>query len=339
MKISELYTYPIKSLRGTRIDFTKATKHGFPYDRRFMLRKVLDPEASTPEAKYKNMHLVYFPEMMLFSTYLTFPVDDGSVQGHITVTYQPPDGECRILEIPLTPDEDNLEHAADVVMHKSSTKAYNMDSKFNEWFSSCFGYNVELIYLGKNLRDVLMTTSANARSGGSWLSAITNNIPFLGRTEEEKITFADCASYLVVSKTSLDDLSSRLEGDETVDMTKFRPNIVVEGAKSAWEEDMWAELRLGDVKIRLDQNCPRCASINIDYSTGKPANGESGVVLKRMQKDRRIDAGSKWSPVFGRYGFILQPDDGKVLSVGDEVTVTKRNTEYTKFDWPGLGGN
>ena len=92
-------------------------------------------------------------------------------------------------------------------------------------------------------------------------------------------------------------------------------------------------------------NCVRCTSLNVDYTLGKPAEGEEGTMLKKLMRDRRVDAGSKWSPVFGRYGCLVPPeeDNGEGsggyyvrVSVGDEVQVTRRNAERTVWDWPDL---
>ncbi|TKA59861.1 hypothetical protein B0A49_11659 [Cryomyces minteri] len=337
MKISHLYTYPIKSLRETPISEAEVSKHGFLYDRRFMILKVHDDPASPSGRRYENMHVAYFPDMTLFSTTIDFP-NDGD-EGKITVTFRAPGGgEPRTLEVPLKPDIAGLE-TMEVVMHNSPTKAYNMGSKYNDWFNECFGYKVAFAYLGENLRSVLMTSKDTAQSQrqNSWLSSITSSIPLLGSgaDDEDKITFQDCAPYLIVTQASLNDVSSRLDGEE-MDASKFRPNIILEGTDSEWDEDFWGEIAIGDTKISLVQNCVRCQSINIDYATAKQGATESGKVFKKLQRDRRVDAGHKYSPVFGRYGFLTRDNTGTSIAVGDEVTVTKRNQERTKFDWPGL---
>jgi len=77
-------------------------------------------------------------------------------------------------------------------------------------------------------------------------------------------------------------------------------------------------------------------SINIDYATGAPGSGELGSMLKKLNSNRRVDQGTKWSPVFGRYSFLAADSNGHYISVGDDVTVSKRLEETTKFDWPGL---
>jgi len=59
--------------------------------------------------------------------------------------------------------------------------------------------------------------------------------------------------------------------------------------------------------------------------------GESGSLLKKMMKDRRVDPGHKWTPIFGRYGF---PTHGGEIGVGDEVVVSRRNEKHTV--WNGV---
>lgn len=186
--------------------------------------------------------------------------------------------------------------------------------------------------------------------------------------EDEKetrydLTFADCAPYLLASLTSLSDVAGRLPSPEgaNLDVARFRPNLVIAGAAEKWEEDFWGEVGVlpcegveagvkGGMKgkkaqaekcrFQLTANCVRCASLNVDYATGE----QTGTVLKSLQKDRRVDRGQRYAPVFGRYGFLdaggEEGNDGSgvPVSVGDRVVVTRRNEERTQLRWPGMGG-
>lgn len=162
---------------------------------------------------------------------------------------------------------------------------------------------------------------------------------FVMRRHEARIGFADCAPFLVISQTSVENVSERLAGDEKVDLTKFRPNIVISGAEEAFEEDLWAELEVGKsnsagggdsrVRLLLTGNCVRCQSLNVDFATGKMGTGESGSVLKKLMTDRRVDRGAKYSPVFGRYSFLGRESVGESIKVGDEVKVLRRAEEHT----------
>ncbi|EEH49197.2 uncharacterized protein PADG_05276 [Paracoccidioides brasiliensis Pb18] len=359
-----LYIYPIKSLRGTPISHSRITRHGLAYDRRFMLLKV------EHDKTLRNMQISKFNEMSLFRTDVLFPRKSAegatTEEGKIVVKYQAPVGHpdrdvVKELEIPLEPADVEGLRIVEVDMYSSACKAYDMGKEYSNWFSGCFGYEVILLYLGENRRLVLGDLPPNAAAKGrttaesqspsnkrgGWMSSITEALPFFdydtssstgnSGDDDEWITFADIAAYLIVSETSLQDVSSRLPECEAMDISKFRANIVLSGAAEPYEEDFWGEVTVkDDIKFTLTSNCARCRSINVDYNTGAQGIGESGAVLKKLMKDRRVDKGSKQRPVFGRYGFIDKASGGAYIKVGDEAVVSTRNKKHTVFYWPKL---
>lgn len=292
------------------------------------------------DGKTENMTITYYNELALFLQSMDLST------GTFTVTYSPPDGKSKSLELSLEPSIAGLE-AMNVSLHQSPSKAYKMSEEVNAWFSSCLGYEVILAYLGPNKRPVLGNISPNAihkklTGSQSWFSSISSTIPDVlsYKSKNEGITFADCAAYLVVTEESLQDVSSRFSDGMKVDVTKFRPNIVLSGSSKAYEEDYWGAITVSrssqneikqEAEIVLTANCIRCVSVNVDHSTGRAAEGEAGTVLKKLMKDRRVDKGNKYSPVFGRYGFSEASAAGQTIAVGDEVTVTKINQERTTF--------
>lgn len=311
-----------------------------------MLIKAHYGNPSSPRSKshfygnLENMTITYYPELALFHQ----SIDPSNVT--FTVTYSPPDGGSKSLEIQLEPEVAHLEEM-DVRLHQSPAKAYKMPERVNAWFSECFGYQVMLAYLGPNRRPVLGNLSPNAAQNGgvttsSWLSSIAASVPNLiaGKDlEEEGISFADVAAYLVITEESLRDVDSRLQDGARMDVTKFRPNIVLSGAREAYEEDYWGSITINTDKTKenskvteiiLTHNCARCVSINVDYSTGRSGTGEANI-LKKLMKDRRVDKGNKYSPIFGRYGFLKGAGAGQAIAIGDEVAVSKINKERTTF--------
>lgn len=289
-----------------------------------------------------------------------------------------PDDE-QVLQVPIQPDVSSLK-TSEYKLHQAVTRAYVMPAHMCKWFSDRFGFEVRLHYTGSNTRQVLGAINPNAprvfvgdpdpkiaaakqiapNSSNSWLNSIKSGAGNLVNTVasytganmtgqvavEEGLTFADVASFLVVSQKSYEDVKKRLGAE--IDMDKFRPNIVVDGAEEAWEEDYWGEIAIkthqqqqetgenNEMRVMFTSNCVRCASINVDYGTGKMAEGPEGQLLKSMQAYRRVDPGHKYSPVFGRYGFVsmrngVRPKEGFVISVGDEVEVTLRNERRTHF--------
>jgi len=269
--------------------------------------------------------------------------------------------EDDILRVPLKPDMSSLEKI-EAVLHGSPASAYRMGNSYDAWLTQRFGVRTILVYIGDGRRAVLGQTLPPKPAQGQqqpqqrgWVSSLTSYITgSQGQREEEpapSLAFSDVAPLLVASEASLRDVSDRMLGGQPVEMYKFRPNIVVDGeGEDAWAEDFWAELTITSSDretdrdddttntLQLTGNCVRCISLNVDYETGRPAEGELGNVLKRLMKERRVDAGSKWSPVFGRYAFLdgRHLADGITVSVGDGAEVTRRNTERTVWDWPGL---
>ncbi len=414
---TQIYVYPVKSLRGVSLTSAQVTRLGFKYDRRFMLLKVI-PSETKGETTLKNMHIPHLPEMALFETELFEPgVDGEDERGRLKIIYNHPrsgseteeqineNGPAKerkhrdTIDVPLTPDTRGLDELA-IVMHRSPTKGYNMGAKYNQWLSERFGYEVVLAYLGDGNSRSVLGTFAPAKHvahknqiqreldlGGGfaallvvlgvlWVGFTATSMPmsvvvaggalgydhswkagvgigatvamgglaylsFIWRTgtgREDRITFADSAALLVINETSVGNVSSRLEGDEEMDRRKFRANIVVEGSEMAYEEDFWAELVVGSSQIRvlLTANCARCQSINVNFATGKFGTGDSGKVFKKLMADRRVDKGAKYSPIFGRYGFLDAKSDLKTVRVGDDVVVARRMDEravYGKFSF------
>lgn len=313
-----------------------------------MIFKVL-PDGQ--EERFRRMTITFFHQMALFLQKIEPSEEHAEVGKTLTVMYRPPEKDkCKDISMPLVPSIVGLEQV-EIELHQSPTKAYNMGEPYNSWFSSCFGWEVMLVYLGPHLRPVLGNLSPNAvgdraLSSKSWLSSVTQALPNLlappEAKDEEGLTFADVAPYLIVTEESLTNVSERLPDGMEMDMTKFRPNIVLSGASSAYEEDFWAGLKItcqnregGEQQsfdMILTQNCARCVSINVDYTTGKSGIREDGSMLKKMSKDRRVDAGTKYSPIFGRYAFLkADPLTERSISIGDEAHVSKTNRERTRF--------
>lgn len=303
-----------------------------------MLLKV-NPSTPTKPAKLQSMHVSGIPAMCLFQVAIP------STGNNFVVSFHPPSSPpsyCPdMLELALEPDINELVSLdrVSVDMYGSCCSAYNMGSKYNDWFSERFGFPVTLAFWGGNARPVLGNRPGRpANEVPKPLNAVTKtlvSVPVLGSLvarNEDRIAFNDMAPFLVINEASVENVTSRI-GHE-MDPSKFRPNIIVKGSKSPFEEDYWAELTFGSgTKISLTANCVRCPSLNVDYKTGAPGKGKDGEVLKLLQKDRRVDMGSKYSPVFGRYGFPGKGDaDGnRILRVGESVVVSKRNGERTTF--------
>ncbi len=334
--------YPIKALRGIRLERAQLGPRGIRHDRRFMLYRVHE------DGSLRKIQLSSYPQCGLF--------EQALVGGEIHVRYRRP--ACPVapahplqdetLAVPLEPDAAGLDRIS-VDLHGSPATAYRMGGAHDAWFSACFGFDTALVFIGDGRRKVLGTLAPASQEPPppqGWLSLAASYMDVWGAVprkepppppqEEPWLAFADCAPFLVTSEASLRNVSARLADGADVPMYKFRPNIVVDGEEE-WAEDLWAELQLPDgSRLLLTANCGRCTSLNVDYDTGRLAAGELGTVLKRLMADRRVDRGNRWSPVFGRYAFLDAPAREVEVSTGDDVAVTQRLAETTVWDWPGL---
>ncbi|WP_323752247.1 MOSC domain-containing protein [Marinobacter sp.] len=124
-----------------------------------------------------------------------------------------------------------------------------------------------------------------------------------------RVGFADGFPFLVVNSASLDELNSRLTG--AVDIRRFRPNIVISGAK-AWDEDRWRSLAIGSVSFNVVKPCSRCVLTTVDPDTGvKDPNTEP---LKTLSGYRKTGDGV----IFGQNA--VHESRGRIV-VGDSVSI------------------
>ncbi|KAI5784622.1 MOSC domain-containing protein [Geopyxis carbonaria] len=310
MHITALYIHPIKSLLPLSVPSSSLNALGFPHDRTFLLQRLDTAPPST-------CHIAFVPALCLFAQSL-------GPDNTLIVTHTP---SGATTSLSLTPATDALP-TTEITMHRSPCTAHILPAA-GAFFTAHLGFPVRLLYLGANTRAVLGNIAP----------------PEAAAADGARIGFADCAPLLFASTASLADVATRLPEGFDGDIRRFRPNIVLapdEGEElAAWEEDYWGAVEIGGgegagVKVALTANCARCTSLNVDFETGKTV--DPGMQpLKALMRDRRVDEGIKYSPVFGRYGFLEDAEgEGKEVRVGDRVTVVRKNEERTKFFWPGL---
>lgn len=94
------------------------------------------------------------------------------------------------------------------------------------------------------------------------------------------LALGDAAALLVTNAASLDALNARL--DAPVPMTRFRPNIVLDGA-AAYDEDRWGRLRVGQATLAPVHACGRCEVTTIDQEFGAVVGDEPLRTLARLR--------------------------------------------------------
>ena len=215
----------------------------------------------------------------------------------LTVTAPAPNAIDEKLEfsIPAHPSAEWLEanterHDAKIWNQWTPTQVY--DAKMTEPFNAFFGREVRLVY-----KPPFSTEPRALRSNGA--------AEVLGRTAST--CFPDLMPLLVGSEASISELNSRIraaeDDDLELDVTRFRPNILVRGdAAAPWDEDRWKTLRIvngeGTVVAELDvtQRCARCKVPNVDPET---AEAHKRQPWDTLMKYRRVDEGIKFKPCYG----------------------------------------
>jgi uncharacterized protein YcbX len=162
----------------------------------------------------------------------------------------------------------------------------------DRWVSEVVGVDTRLVYLDDPTRRPVN--------------------PAYGRPDD-RVSFADAYPVLLTNAASLAAVNDWLAeaGEEPVPMTRFRPNLVVDGAP-AWAEDSWVgrRLRAGDAVFRAVKPCDRCVLTTID-----PETGEKGrEPLRVLGWYRRFPEGLL-------FGLNLVPDGRGRVAVGDPVTI------------------
>lgn len=134
---------------------------------------------------------------------------------------------------------------------------------------------------------------------------------------DDRVSFADGYPLLLTTSASLAELDRWIaEGPRAAEgpipMIRFRPNVVVDGT-TAWEEDGWRRIRIGEAHFRVVKGCDRCAITTTDADSA--ARGKEPIAT--LARHRRFD-GAVW------FGMNLVPDSpGATLEVGAPVEVVE----------------
>lgn len=130
----------------------------------------------------------------------------------------------------------------------------------------------------------------------------------------ESVGFADGFPLLVATTASLDALNSLIARGDHADegplpMNRFRPNAVVSGT-TAWAEDDWSRIAIGEVVFRVPKKCGRCVVTTTDQATAERGREP----LHTLGRHRRLDG----KLVFGQN---MVPVSRGTIRIGDPVTI------------------
>ena len=258
--VRALFVYPVKSCGAIALDRSQLDVKGLQWDRHWML--VDETGRFVSQREYAAMGRIV----------------PAFVEGGVRLTM---DGMSEALHLPFEPHSGDTRIRTTVTVWKDTFEALDEGDHAAQWFTQALGVPVRLVRFAQDV-----TRLASRK----W----TND-------EDVPTQFADGFPLLVTSEASLAELNARLaaKGVPPVPMSRFRPNIVVDGGE-AFDEDFIDTLTIEsasggeEIVLRFAKPCARCPITTIDQQTGEhnaqwPA--EPLDTLAAFRADPRVDGG------------------------------------------------
>jgi len=123
----------------------------------------------------------------------------------------------------------------------------------------------------------------------------------------DKTAFSDGFPILLTSIASLDDLNNKI--GVPLSMQRFRPNIVVSG-NTAYAEDNWKRIKIGDITMRVVKPCSRCIIPSIDPQTADRGEQPTRALVQYRKKGNKVF-----------FGQNVITDKAGIISVGMPIEI------------------
>ncbi|GAB4023398.1 MOSC domain-containing protein [Spirosoma koreense] len=205
------------------------------------------------------------------------------------------------LELPLSPAAgDTAETLPVTIWDSKNVPAQPVSSEADNWFSRV---------LEKPSRLVYMPPATHRPVDSAYARDPANDV----------VSFADGYPYLLIGQASLDDLNQRAA--QPLSMQRFRPNIVV-GGSTPYDEDAWAEFRMGNLDFYGVKPCARCVLTTIDPKTALPGKEPLKTLATYRQWKHKI--------LFGQNVLAQSVGDAPIgrLRVGATIEVVRRQEPW-----------
>jgi uncharacterized protein len=280
MHITQLAIYPVKSLRGIVLDQAELTERGLAFDRRWMIVDSNGDFVTQREVSALATITVELGEQHLTLRHETLPA--------FSLALAEPKGGARTVRV-----------------FRSYCEALDEGDEVAAWLASVPGLEVV-----EGLRLMRFPESGRREVPADYLA------------EAEKghvhVAFSDEYPLLIAHQASLDALNAQLEqkGESRVPMTRFRPNVVVEGSDEPFAERDWRTLQGPEYRLGLRKPCKRCKIVTQDQLTGiAPSVKEPLRTLVTM------DTQPGWKGAYFGQNAVVEEGVGVVLRVGDVLSL------------------
>ncbi|KRE61106.1 MOSC N-terminal beta barrel domain-containing protein [Nostocoides sp. Soil756] len=126
------------------------------------------------------------------------------------------------------------------------------------------------------------------------------------------VTLASTASLARLHDWVAETALERGEEPPVLEMARFRPNLVVDGDLTPFEEDDWRGVTVGAVTFSVAKPVDRCVMTTLDPATGRGGHEP----IRTLARHRRWD-GATW------FAVQLVPRSVGEVRVGDEVVPSR----------------
>lgn len=227
--VSALNVFPVKSCKGMPLNSAEVTNLGIKHDRQFVLVN-----------KFGTfMTLRRYPKLVLINQKIT---EDKIV---LQVDEMP------LLKLPLFMTEG--EFSREIKVFQKSAVGVHVSQEADDWFAE---------YLNvKGCQLFCFQLGGKPRFSDDNNGKVANY-----SNEKDTLMFADGCPILLMSEGTVAELNLSL--DSKVDVSRFRPNIVVTKCMPH-AEDKWGLIQIGETHLQGLYPCPRCVAVAVDNSTAE----------------------------------------------------------------------
>lgn len=126
-------------------------------------------------------------------------------------------------------------------------------------------------------------------------------------SETEVPGFHDNSPILIINSISVRELE--IAHNVSIDIRRFRPNIVVSGDR-AFEEQGWNAIRLGTIGTEMIKQCSRCVIVNQNPETTLADMNVLELLIPYGLKDNKI-----------KFGWYVAPQSSGNVYRGQQITI------------------
>lgn len=302
--ISEIYIYPLKSGRGVPLGQVEITQRG-PKSNSEGTKGLRDRFFIVIGSQSKDMKTARaHPKMVLISI---------SSNGDGFVTFKAEGMEDITIKIPEGADLENTVEFC--LWDKEVTHGVVCDEKASAWFAK---------YLDREEPGctLLYCPTSDEFPNRDLAKYQKRKLDVYNKVQNQDVgAFSDLYSYNVMTESSVDDLNSRLPSDITVTAKRFRPNFVIRGNLTPYEEDNWTWIKINDIIFLRGMPCTRCVLTTVDPDSGEKNKDQEP--LKTLKTYRKVPTPEQYAlhgnaPVLGMFMGVREGVNG-IIRIGDEV--------------------